>query len=90
MLLPEGVDKDTGLTTALDRLNLSADAVVAVGDGENDLPLLRLCGLSVSVANALPFLKAHSDWVTSENSGEGVVELIEKLLSEKSQVSDRN
>lgn len=81
MLLPEGVDKDTGLTTALDNLNLSPDAVVAVGDGENDLPLLRLCGLSVSVANALPSLKAHCDLVMSKNSGEGVIELIEKLLS---------
>ena len=83
MLLPKGVDKDTGLTTALNRLNLSPNAVVAVGDGENDLPLLQLCGLSVSVANALPSLKAHSDWVMSKNSGEGVVELIEKLLLEK-------
>ena len=80
MLLPEGVDKDTGLTTALEQMNLSPDVVVAVGDGENDLPLLQLCGLSVSVANALPSLKAYSDLVMNKNSGEGVVELIERLL----------
>lgn len=80
MLLPEGVDKDTGLTTALKRMNLSSEQVVGVGDAENDLPLLRLCGLSVSVANALPFLKSHSDWVMTKNSGEGVIELINQLL----------
>lgn len=81
--LPEGVDKDTGLSTALDNLNLSPDTVVGVGDGKNDLPLLQLCGLSVSVANAVPSLKDRSDWVMSKNSGEGVIELIARLLSEK-------
>lgn len=90
MLLPEGVDKDTGLTTALQQMNLSPDAVVGVGDGENDLPLLQVCGLSVSVANAIPSLKAHSDWVMTKNSGEGVIELIDRLLSEKSEIGDRN
>lgn len=80
MLLPEGVDKDTGLTTALQQMNLSPDVVVGVGDGENDLPLLQLCGLAVSVANAVPALKTYSDWVMTKNSGEGVVELIHRLL----------
>ncbi|VEP13951.1 putative HAD superfamily hydrolase [Hyella patelloides LEGE 07179] len=80
MLLPEGVDKDSGLRIALERMNLSPDEVVAVGDGENDLPLLNLCGLSVSVKNALPVLKDCSDWVMTKNRGEGVVELIDKLF----------
>ncbi len=80
MLLPEGVDKDRGLRTALSKMNLSPDEVVAVGDGENDLPLLNLCGLSVSVANALPLLKEVSDLVMNESCGDGVVELIETLL----------
>ena len=57
MLLPNGVDRDLGLKKALAKLNLSPDEIVAVGDGENDLPLLQLCGLSVLVNNALPMLK---------------------------------
>ena len=80
MLLPEGVDKYSGLKTALNKMNLVSDHVVGVGDGENDIPLLNLCGLSVSVANALPVLKDCSDWVMTKNSGHGVRELIEKLL----------
>lgn len=80
MLLPEGVDKDSGLTRALEQMNLEAREVVGVGDGENDLPLLRLCGLSVSVNNALPVLKDCSDWVMTKNRGEGVVELIDRLI----------
>lgn len=80
MLLPQGVDKKSGLTTALTMINLSPNEVVGVGDGENDLPLLDLCGLSVSVNNALPMVKEASDWVMTKNRGAGVVELIDKLL----------
>ncbi len=80
MLLPEGVDKYSGLKTALHKMNLASEQVVGVGDGENDIPLLNLCGLSVSVANALPVLKDCSDWVMTKHSGQGVRELIEKLL----------
>ncbi|MGK7951207.1 MAG: HAD family hydrolase [Xenococcaceae cyanobacterium] len=80
MLLPEGVDKDSGLNRALEHMNLVPREVVGVGDGENDLPLLELCGLSVSVKNALPVLKARSDWVMTNSSGDGVVEMIDKLL----------
>ena len=63
MLLPQGVDKNLGLKTALNKMNLSPDEVVAVGDGENDLPLLELCGLAVSINNGLPILKEAADWV---------------------------
>ncbi|MBE9044839.1 HAD family phosphatase [Pleurocapsales cyanobacterium LEGE 10410] len=80
MLLPNGIDKDLGLRKALAKLNLSPNEVVAVGDGENDLPLLQLCGLSVSVNNALPLLKEASDWIMTQDCGDGVVELIERLL----------
>ena len=80
MLLPEGVDKYCGLTKSLEQMNLSGEAVVGVGDGENDIPLLNLCGLAVAVNNALPVLKEISHHVTRYDSGDGVVELIEQLL----------
>ncbi|MEM8674988.1 MAG: HAD family hydrolase [Cyanobacteria bacterium P01_G01_bin.67] len=80
MLLPKDVDKKLGLTKALNMMNISPQEVVGVGDGENDLPLLQLCGLSVSVNNALPILKEASDWVMTKNYGAGVVELVDKLL----------
>ena len=44
MVLPAGVDKATGLTAALHELGISPQAVVAVGDAENDHSFLVLCG----------------------------------------------
>ena len=80
MVLPAGVNKATGLTAALESLNLLAHEVVGVGDAENDHAFLTLCGFSVAVANALPALKEHADWVTRSENGAGVGELIEELI----------
>jgi hydroxymethylpyrimidine pyrophosphatase-like HAD family hydrolase len=81
MVLPAGVNKASGLSAALDKMGLSVRNTVAVGDAENDLSFLKLCELSVAVANALPSVKSEVDWITEEARGDGVIELIEKLLT---------
>ena len=80
MALPIGIDKATGLMAALDELGLPIDGVVAVGDAENDVPMLAASGLGVAVANALPAVKAAAGWVTAGERGAGVAELIDHLL----------
>jgi HAD superfamily hydrolase (TIGR01484 family) len=80
MILPNRVDKAFGLQAALQELNLSPAQTVGVGDAENDLHLLELCGLGAAVANALPVVKAQADWVAKGERGAGVVELINTLL----------
>lgn len=82
MILAPGVTKATGLQAALDELDLSPINVAAVGDAENDHPLLEACGFAVAVANALPALKAHADWVTPSESGRGVSELADALVKD--------
>jgi hypothetical protein len=82
MVLPEGVNKATGLVAALDDLGLSPHNTVGVGDAENDHAFLNLCGCAVAVANALPSLKERVDWVTDRPRGEGVQEVIEHLLDD--------
>jgi hydroxymethylpyrimidine pyrophosphatase-like HAD family hydrolase len=81
MILPSNVDKATGLRAALSDLHLEPRQVVAVGDAENDLVFLAMCGYSVAVANAIPELKKHANLVTRCRNGAGVEELIRKLLA---------
>ncbi|MEO1591991.1 MAG: HAD family hydrolase [Cyanobacteria bacterium J06632_22] len=81
MVLPAGVTKATGLAVALEKLGLAADTVAGIGDAENDLDLLKACGLGVAVANALPVVTETADWVMTQSRGAGVVELIDRLLA---------
>jgi hydroxymethylpyrimidine pyrophosphatase-like HAD family hydrolase/energy-coupling factor transporter ATP-binding protein EcfA2 len=81
MVLPSGVNKATGLASALKEMGLSVHNVVGIGDSENDHALLNSCDYAVAVANALPALKATANWVTGGEDGQGVVELIEALIA---------
>ncbi|MEH2406443.1 HAD family hydrolase [Nostoc sp.] len=81
MVLPSGINKATGLAAALDEMQLSSENVVGIGDAENDHDFLNFCGCSVAVANALPTLKERVDFVTNGSRGDGVIELIEKLIT---------
>lgn len=81
MVLPGGVTKASGLAAALERLELSPLNCVAVGDAENDLAFLEQCGLPVAVSNALASVKERAVLVTSGARGEGVAELIDRLLA---------
>ncbi|GHO45728.1 HAD-IIB family hydrolase [Ktedonospora formicarum] len=81
MILPEGINKGSGLSAALQRLQFSRHNVVGVGDAENDHSFLTRCACSVTVANALQALKEQADYTTAAGHGKGVVELIEHLLA---------
>jgi HAD superfamily hydrolase (TIGR01484 family) len=80
MILPPGVNKQTGLCAALEELGLSAHNVVAIGDAENDHAFLDACECPVAVANAIPSLQEKAALVTAGERGEGVSKLIGRLL----------
>jgi hypothetical protein len=80
MVLPQGVDKASGLRVALAEIGVAPEEAIGIGDAENDEALLSACGYRVAVANALPALKAVAHTVTRGVRGAGVVELIESVL----------
>ncbi len=80
MILPPGVNKATGLETALAELHIDRIDVVGVGDGENDHALLKMCGLAVAVENAIPALKENADWVTVAPASAGLAALMQAML----------
>lgn len=82
MVLPTGVNKGSGLTAALDEMKLSHHNIVAVGDAENDMPMLAQCECGVAVENALDSVKQKADFVTRADHGAGVEELIDQLLND--------
>lgn len=55
--LAMGVSKGSGLRIWLDHHGLAASELLAFGDAENDLEMLRLAGLGIAMANATPGLR---------------------------------
>jgi 3-deoxy-D-manno-octulosonate 8-phosphate phosphatase KdsC-like HAD superfamily phosphatase len=45
------------------------------------MPFLSTCGVGAAVANALPMLKEHANFVTQSARGAGVIELIDWILA---------
>jgi hydroxymethylpyrimidine pyrophosphatase-like HAD family hydrolase len=82
MVLPSGVNKATGLHSALHSFHLSLHNTVGIGDAENDHALLSACKLGVAVANAVEPLKKRAQVVTRSPKGAGVIEIIDQLLED--------
>jgi hydroxymethylpyrimidine pyrophosphatase-like HAD family hydrolase len=82
MLLPQGVDKVSGLQAALEELHETMASTVAVGDAENDIAMLDAAGAGVAVANALDDVKAHADIVLERGDGQGVSALCRALAED--------
>lgn len=82
LVLPQGVDKASGLDVALRALSVAPTDTVGIGDAENDLSFLRLCGLSAAPADSLPQVQGAADLVTEGGAGQGVIELVDGVLSD--------
>lgn len=78
MVLPQGVDKATGLVTACRLIGVPPERVAAAGDGENDVPLLKAAGYGIAVDNAVDELKKVADHVTREPGGHGLARWIDE------------
>lgn len=75
-----GVDKGTALARLAAALGVPRAAVMAVGDGENDLPMLRYAARAVAVANATPAAAAAAGTITAAPYGDGVAEALAAVL----------
>ncbi len=84
MILPAGTDKSTGLAAVLTEYGRTPAEVVGIGDAENDLKFLSICGFSAAVANAISRVKMEADLILSGPNGSGMVELIDTLLDSES------
>ena len=80
-LVPKGIDKAASLSRLLERTRIKQEEVIAIGDGFNDVSMIRFAGLGVAMANAQPPVKANADRITQyTNDEDGVARFIQELL----------
>ena len=68
------INKATGLRKIAGLMGVDLRHIAAMGDSENDLPMLKEAGLAIAVGNAAPELKAVADYVSKAPYGDGAAE----------------
>lgn len=77
--MPKGVTKAYGISLLAKDLGLKQEEIMAIGDEENDLPMIQYAGLGVAMENAVPFVKEAADFVTVSNEENGVAKVNPKI-----------
>ncbi|MEM9382786.1 MAG: HAD family hydrolase [Planctomycetota bacterium] len=72
--------KAEALRFLADQRGIPPERVIAVGDADNDVPMLRAAGLGVAMGNALPEVREQADRVVGDHGTEAIAELVEELL----------
>ena len=77
----KGVTKGDGLRRLAEMLGVDMADTIAIGDNFNDLPMIRVAGLGVGVANTVEAMKPMCDHITAATCEEGAVsEVIEQYI----------
>lgn len=83
---PFGIDiisktggKVTGIQKMLEMHQILQEEVIAFGDGENDMEMLRFAGIGVAMGNAEEEVKAVADYVTADIDDDGILKALQHL-----------
>ena len=79
-IIPRSIHKGQGICDICRVLGIGTEEVVAFGDAENDIPMLKQAGTGVAMGNAPPAVKSAADLVTLSNNDDGIAFALVKLL----------
>ena len=71
-VVPENINKATGLRVLLRHLNVPQSILIAFGDSYNDIPMIHFAGIGVAMGNAPQEVKDAADHIAPTNDEEGV------------------
>ena len=82
-IVPQGATKATACGALLSRWGLRWEEALAIGDGANDLPMLRVAGTSVAMGNAAEGVKAEAQHVVGTNAEDGWAEAMQRFVLDR-------
>lgn len=71
-IIPKTGGKSAGIQKFLDEQGLDRSEIMAFGDGENDMEMLRFAGIGVAMGNAGDKVKVAADYVTDTVDNNGI------------------
>lgn len=79
-MLKAGVSKYTAVSYLANVLNIANENIIAIGDSENDLEMIKNSGVGVAVGNAVDIVKGNATYITKTNNEDGVIEFLKQYL----------
>ena len=77
---PGGVTKGSGLSKLCSLLDIPLSETIAVGDADNDLPVLETAGMGIAMGNSNRHILNIAAAIVQDNDSGGCAEAIEKYL----------
>ena len=78
-ILPKGINKGAVLPRFSEILGIDPKRIVAVGDYNNDVAMIRDAGVGIAVANATDEAKAVADYITVSNEEDAIAKIIDDI-----------
>lgn len=82
-ILPKGVSKASVLPKLSEVLGVKPSHIIAVGDYNNDVAMIREAGVGIAVSNATPEAKAVADYITVSNEEHAIAKIISDIENGK-------
>lgn len=79
-IMPKGVSKASALEKIAAKNGYTMNEVMAFGDAENDIQMLKRAGVGVAMGNAMDEVKEISDIITDTNLNNGIGKIIDKMV----------
>lgn len=80
-LFVENTNKAEGLKYIADYYNIKLSEIIAIGDADNDVAMIKMCGLGIAMKNADEDTKSYADLISDFTCKEGgVSKILEKIL----------
>ncbi len=73
-------NKGHGLLWLTERLGIDPERVLAIGDNENDIPMLRVAGQAICMGQATEVVRAEADWIAPTLDEDGAAVALERYL----------
>jgi len=72
--------KVNAIKKILEIYNMNRTNVIAIGDHENDIGIIKFSGLGIAMGNSVEMVKSAADSVVADNDSNGVAEAIYKYV----------
>ncbi|MDO5717892.1 MAG: Cof-type HAD-IIB family hydrolase [Tissierellia bacterium] len=74
------IGKGSALREIANLYDIDRSQIIAIGDGENDIDMLKYAGKGIATENCMSLVKYHADEITVSNNDHAVARVIQKYF----------